>query len=47
LKFRAQEHYKTLEDKLEGELPDFDELFNKIADFYSSLPWAAVNIISI
>ncbi len=39
LKSRAQEHYQTLEDEVEGELPNFDELFLKVAAFYKSLPW--------
>lgn len=39
LKSRAQEHYQTLKDEVEGELPDFDELFHKVAGFYKSLPW--------
>jgi predicted nucleotidyltransferase component of viral defense system len=40
LKSRAQKDYHTLEDEIEGELPDFDELFKKVADFYRSLPWS-------
>jgi predicted nucleotidyltransferase component of viral defense system len=40
LKSRAQKDYHTLEDEIEGELPDFDELFQKVADFYRSLPWS-------
>lgn len=39
LKSRAQENYQTLEDEIEGELPDFDELFQRVYDFYKSLPW--------
>jgi predicted nucleotidyltransferase component of viral defense system len=39
LKSRAQEHYQTLEDEIEGELPNFDILFNKVSDFYKTLPW--------
>ena len=40
LKSRAKKDYHTLEDEIEGELPDFDELFQKVADFYRSLPWS-------
>jgi hypothetical protein len=40
LRSRAQKDYHTLEDEIEGELPDFDELFQKVADFYRSLPWS-------
>lgn len=40
LKSRAKKEYYTLEDEIEGELPDFDELFQKVADFYRSLPWS-------
>lgn len=39
LKYRAQIEYQTLEDEIEGELPDFDELFQAAYDFYKSLPW--------
>lgn len=40
LKSRSQKDYHTLEDEIEGDLPDFDELFQKVADFYRSLPWS-------
>jgi hypothetical protein len=39
LKIRAQKLYQTLEDEIEGKLPDFDELFHIVAEFYKSLPW--------
>lgn len=39
LKARAREHYQTLEDEVEGDLPDFDEIFVGVAEFYRSLPW--------
>lgn len=39
LKSRAQKNYQTLGDEIEGELPDFNELFYKVADFYRALPW--------
>jgi len=41
LKSRAQKDYPTLKQELpSGELPDFNELFQKVADFYRSLPWS-------
>ncbi len=40
LKSRAKKDYPSLKNEIEGELPDFDELFQKVADFYRSLPWA-------
>ncbi|BBC23204.1 nucleotidyl transferase AbiEii/AbiGii toxin family protein [Pseudanabaena sp. ABRG5-3] len=40
LKSRAQKDYHTLKDEIEDDLPDFDELFQKVADFYRSLPWS-------
>jgi predicted nucleotidyltransferase component of viral defense system len=40
LKSRAKQNYQTLEDEIEGELPDFNELFQKVAYFYRSLPWS-------
>jgi predicted nucleotidyltransferase component of viral defense system len=39
LKSRAERHYQTLKDEIEGELPDFDEMFNRVSTFYQSLPW--------
>jgi predicted nucleotidyltransferase component of viral defense system len=40
LKSRAKKDYPSLESELEGELPDFEELFQKVAAFYRSLPWS-------
>jgi predicted nucleotidyltransferase component of viral defense system len=40
LKSRAKKDYHTLKDEIEGELPDFDDLFQKVSDFYRSLPWS-------
>jgi predicted nucleotidyltransferase component of viral defense system len=40
LKSRAKKDYPSLESELEGELPDFEELFQKVASFYRSLPWS-------
>lgn len=40
LKSRAKKDYPSLKNEIEGELPDFDELFQKVADFYRALPWS-------
>jgi predicted nucleotidyltransferase component of viral defense system len=40
LKSRAKKDYPSLKNEIEGELPDFDDLFQKVADFYRSLPWS-------
>ncbi|MCA6584820.1 MAG: nucleotidyl transferase AbiEii/AbiGii toxin family protein [Pseudanabaena sp.] len=40
LKSRAKKDYHTLKDEIESELPDFDDLFQKVSDFYRSLPWS-------
>ncbi len=39
LKDRAQREYQTLEDEIDGDLPDFEELFQTVYKFYKSLPW--------
>lgn len=39
LKDRAQREYQTLEDEIDEELPDFEELFQTVHEFYRSLPW--------
>lgn len=39
IKNRAQKHYHTLSQEVEGELPGFEESFQKVAKFYKSLPW--------
>ena len=36
---RAKRDYPTLSDEVPGELPDFDESFDRILKFYRSLPW--------
>lgn len=36
---RAQKDYHTLADEIEGELPDFDETYDVVNEFYKSLPW--------
>ncbi len=39
VKRRAERNYHTLEDEVEGELPDFNESFSIVETFYQSLPW--------
>ena len=36
---RAQIEYPSLADEIEGELPDFDTIFDCVENFYRSLPW--------
>jgi len=36
---RSQEDYHTLADEIEGDLPDFDETYDAVNEFYKSLPW--------
>jgi predicted nucleotidyltransferase component of viral defense system len=36
---RAQADYPQLANEIEGELPDFDASYNRVADFYRALPW--------
>jgi len=31
--------YQLMADEVEGELPDFEESYSKVNDFYKSLPW--------
>jgi hypothetical protein len=35
---RAKEEWHTLEVEI-GEIPDFDECFERVNTFYVSLPW--------
>lgn len=44
LRLRAECDYHTLEDEIVGKLPDFDELFKKVSEFYKSLPWSSYQI---
>lgn len=37
---RSQKDYLTLADEIEGDLPDFDEIYDAVNRFYKSLPWA-------
>ncbi len=40
VKRRAKANYHTLSDEIEGELPNFEAAYEKIAAFYHSLPWS-------
>ncbi|VAW80902.1 hypothetical protein MNBD_GAMMA12-3989 [hydrothermal vent metagenome] len=39
IKERAQAEYQSLADEVEGDLPDFDNIFELVLKFYKSLPW--------
>jgi predicted nucleotidyltransferase component of viral defense system len=39
LKRRAQSDYHTLEDEIEGPLPEFEATYETVRSFYQSLPW--------
>lgn len=39
---KSKEDYATLQDEIEGELPDFDESYNRVNEFYKKLPWGAL-----
>jgi len=41
IKERAKKDYHTLEDEIEGELPDFEESYDKVLSFYQNLPWSS------
>ena len=36
---RSKALYPTLADEIESELPDFDEIYTVVQEFYESLPW--------
>ena len=39
LKRRAQADYHTLDDEIEGPLPEFEAAYEIVRSFYQSLPW--------
>ncbi len=39
IKERAQADYQSLADEVEGELPDFNNIFELVLKFYKSLTW--------
>lgn len=39
IRHRAEAEYHTLEDEVEGDLPDFEASFAIVSDFYRSLQW--------
>ena len=36
---RARQEFDQLQYELDNELPDYDEMFDRVADFYAGLPW--------
>lgn len=36
---RSRSNYHQLQNEIDGELPDFDQAFGVVKDFYLSLPW--------
>ncbi len=40
VKERARKDYHTLEDEIEGDLPDFDACYEQVQEFYHGLPWS-------
>jgi len=43
VKQRAYKEYHTVADEIEGDLPDFDELYSNLIEFYKSLPWETLS----
>lgn len=39
IKSRARHEYESLRDEIEDDLPDFEESFGAVVDFYKGLPW--------
>jgi len=39
IRARTKAEYHTLDDEVEGELPDFDESYDVVNVFYKTLPW--------
>ncbi|MGV7205960.1 hypothetical protein [Xanthomonas citri] len=37
---RALADYATMADEIEGELPDFEEAFAMVRDYFRGLPWS-------
>ena len=42
LKRRAQADYHTLDDEIDGHLPEFEDIYKIVRSFYQSLPWQEV-----
>jgi hypothetical protein len=42
LKRRAQADYHTLDDEIDGPLPEFEDTYKIVRSFYQSLPWQEV-----
>lgn len=41
IKAASQADYKALKEEIDHPLPEFDQLYQQVATFYESLPWAA------
>lgn len=39
---RSRKEYNQLQDEIDGELVDFDTMFDRIAEFFAALPWDEV-----
>lgn len=39
IRARSEKEYITLTQDIEGELPYFEKVYNKVAEYYQSLPW--------
>lgn len=39
IKKRSRKEYQRLQHEIDGELPDFDKVFDTVREFYLSLPW--------
>lgn len=40
---RSSREYELLKDEIEGELPDFGQSYDRLREFYASLPWDMVS----
>ncbi len=43
---RSKEEYHTLENEIEGELPEFNTVYSKVQAIYESLPWTDKELMS-
>jgi predicted nucleotidyltransferase component of viral defense system len=39
---RSKAYYKSLQQEIEGDLPDFDKCYGAVVSYYKSLPWGGV-----
>lgn len=40
---RSEKEYAQLRDEIKGDLPDFDQSYDRLVEFYRSLPWQLVS----